>query len=89
MSACRDDCSRAEGRAEPASAALSPVARDYPSPRFRSFFQTTVRLAVLSRNDDKGVNLPLKSHGFLLHNLFTGGSPVNKLGAIWGLFFSR
>jgi len=32
------DCSRSEGRAEPASANLSPVARDYPSRALRGFF---------------------------------------------------
>jgi hypothetical protein len=36
----------AEGRTEPASTVHSPVARDYPSPRFRPFFQTVVRQAV-------------------------------------------
>src|SRR5471032_2023896 len=51
-----------EGKAEPASAPRSPVARDYPSPRFRPPFQAAVRLAVLSRNDGEDGVLPLKSH---------------------------
>jgi len=32
------DCSQSEGTAEPASTALSPVARDYPSRALRGFF---------------------------------------------------
>lgn len=32
------DCSQSEGEAEPASAFLSPVARDYPSRALRRFF---------------------------------------------------
>ncbi len=32
------DRSRSEGKAEPASANLSPVARDYPSRALRGFF---------------------------------------------------
>ena len=32
------DCSRSEGKTEPASANLSPVARDYPSRALRGFF---------------------------------------------------
>ncbi len=35
------DCSRSEGMAEPASANLSPVARDYPSRALRGFFMPT------------------------------------------------
>ena len=67
-----------KGRAEPASTILSPVARDYPSPRFRQVFQAAVRLAVLSRNEeDHGVLLP-QSHGILLHNLFTTSGMVNN-----------
>ena len=39
------DCSRSEGEAEPASAFLSPVARDYPSRALRRFFMpATLRL---------------------------------------------
>ena len=38
MSACHGDRSHAEGMAEPASAALSPVARDYPSRALGGFF---------------------------------------------------
>ena len=32
------DCSQSEGKTEPASANLSPVARDYPSRALRGFF---------------------------------------------------
>jgi hypothetical protein len=39
------DCSQSEGEAEPASAFLSPVARDYPSRALRRFFMpATLRL---------------------------------------------
>jgi hypothetical protein len=39
------DCSQLEGEAEPASAFLSPVARDYPSRALRRFFMpATLRL---------------------------------------------
>ena len=39
------DCSQLEGEAEPASAFLSPVARDYPSRALRRFFiPATLRL---------------------------------------------
>jgi hypothetical protein len=39
------DCSQSEGEAEPASAFLSPVARDYPSRALRKFFMpATLRL---------------------------------------------
>ena len=66
------------GAAKPASAVLSPVARDYPSLRFRRVFQAAVRLTVLSRNGAERAVLPLKSHGFLLHNLFTAAAPVHN-----------
>ena len=35
------DCSLTKGEAEPASAFLSPVARDYPNRAFRRFFMLT------------------------------------------------
>jgi hypothetical protein len=61
----------AEGTAEPASTTLSPVARDYPSPRFQRVFHAAVRLAVLSRNEDESAKWPRESHAFVLHKLFT------------------
>ena len=39
------DCSQSEGKPEPASVFLSPVARDYPSRALRGFFMpATLRL---------------------------------------------
>ena len=67
-----------KGTAEPASTLLSPVARDYPSPRFRQVFQAAVRLAVLSRNEENHGRLLPQSHGILLHNLFTISGMVNN-----------
>jgi hypothetical protein len=43
------DCSQSEGKAEPASAFLSPVARDYPSRALRRFFMpATLRLLTVT-----------------------------------------
>ena len=36
------DCSQTKGQAEPASAYLSPVARDYPNRALRGFFMRPV-----------------------------------------------
>jgi hypothetical protein len=68
----------AEGTAEPASTTLSPVARDYPSPRFRRVFHAAVRLAVLSRNEGDSGKSAAKSHGFLPHKLFTDNTLVSN-----------
>jgi hypothetical protein len=47
------------GRVGPAPTPLSPVARAYPSPRFRRFFHFVVRLTVLSMNkSDRATFLP-------------------------------
>jgi hypothetical protein len=68
-----------EGRGEPASPDLSPVARDYPSLRFRQVFQATVRLTVLSRNSGKPDRERDLSHDFVLHKIFTGKGLVHIL----------
>lgn len=68
-----------EGRAKPALANLSPVARAYPSLRFRRVFQAVVRWTVLSKNESESAVKGRFCHGFVLHNLFTDSGKVNKL----------
>jgi hypothetical protein len=47
MPAARD-CSQSEGKPEPASVFLSPVARDYPSRALRGFFMpAALRVALI------------------------------------------
>ena len=47
------DHSPAQERAEPASAAFSPVAREYPSRALGGFFQDRCTATVLSRNEEE------------------------------------
>ncbi len=65
------DRSPSQGPIEPASIDLSPVARDYPSRAVERVFQLFRAATVLSRNEDELGKFPHKSHGFLLHKLFT------------------
>jgi hypothetical protein len=66
------DHSPAQERAEPASAAFSPVAREYPSCVLSDYFQDRCTATVLSRNEEEDAIFRSKNKEFLLHNLFTG-----------------
>jgi len=65
------DCSPTKGKTEPASALLSPVARDYPNRALRRFFHAGGASTVPSKNRGKTWPGSRQSHGFVFHNLFT------------------
>ena len=85
------DCSQSEGEAEPASAFLSPVARDYPSRALRRFFMPATLRLFHQRTGAPCVTLPELSRfcsAQLIHicplvnnlaaTLSTGYSPIPK-----------
>jgi|SRR5208283_3905745 len=74
------DCSPTKGKAEPASAFLSPVARDYPSRALHRFFIPAALRLFHQRTGDNVVGLPAKSR-FCFEHLIHKSSPVNNLAA--------
>jgi hypothetical protein len=85
---CVCDCSPTKGKAEPASAFLSPVARDYPSRALRKFFMPAAHRLFHQRT---GANVPrnrLKSR-FSFSHLVHAPEAVNNLRATLSTSCSR
>ena len=74
------DCSQSEGEAEPASAFLSPVARDYPSRALRRFFMPATLRLFHQRTGAPCVTL-LGLSRFCFAQLIHIWPPVNNLAA--------
>jgi hypothetical protein len=56
------DCSQTKGQAEPASAYLSPVARDYPNRALRGFFMPTALRAARHAKERARGRRPHRRH---------------------------
>ena len=65
------DCSPTKGKTEPASAFLSPVARDYPSRALHRFFHAGGASTVPSKNRGERV----RASGEVTFLFFTSYSP--------------
>ena len=74
------DCSQSEGEAEPASAFLSPVARDYPSRALHRFFHAGGASTVPSKNRGKRAQAPGEVTALFL-TICSHFRPVNNVAA--------
>jgi hypothetical protein len=74
------DCSPTKGKTEPASAFLSPVARDYPNRALRRFFHAGGASTVPSKNGRKRSQAPGEVT-FLFFTTYSPVVPVNNLTA--------
>ena len=72
------DCSQTKGQAEPASAYLSPVARDYPNRALRGFFMPTA-LRLFHQRTGRNVGRAPGEVTTLFYTTYSPAGAVNNL----------